>query len=123
MDESPVCSREAEAFKEKYEVFKKLGAEVIGISSQSSESHKAFATRHNLPYLLLSDAEGAVRKLYGVSSTLGVVPGRVTFVIDTEGVIKYLYSSQLQPARHAKEALSALQKLVKDPATCRNGEC
>jgi thioredoxin-dependent peroxiredoxin len=110
MDESPVCSREAEAFKEKYEAFKKLGAEVIGISSQSSESHKAFANHHNLPYILLSDVEGAVRKLYGVASTLGVVPGRVTFVIDKEGVIKYLYSSQLQPARHAEEALRALQK-------------
>ena len=110
MDESPVCSREAEAFKEKYEAFKKLGAEVIGISSQSSESHKAFANHHNLPYILLSDAEGAVRKLYGVSSTLGVVPGRVTFVIDKEGVIKYLYSSQLQTARHAEEAVRALQK-------------
>ena len=112
MDESPVCSREAEAFKEKYEAFKKLDAEVIGISSQSAESHKAFATHHRLPFILLSDAEGAVRKLYGISSTLGVVPGRVTFVIDKEGVIKYVFSSQLQPGRHAEEALRALQRIV-----------
>ena len=89
-----------------------MEGEVIGISSQSPESHKAFATHHNLPFILLSDAEGAVRKLYGISSTLGVVPGRVTFVIDKEGVIKYVFSSQLQPGRHAEEALRALQRIV-----------
>lgn len=110
MDESPVCSREAEAFKQKYEAFKKLGAEVVGISSQSVESHKEFAQHHGLPFILLSDVDGAVRKLYGVSASLGVVPGRVTFVIGKEGIIKYVFSSQLQPARHAEEALRALQK-------------
>lgn len=110
MDESPVCSREAEAFKDKYEAFKELNAEVVGVSSQSVESHRGFADHHGLPFILLSDVEGAVRKLYGVSATLGVVPGRVTFVIDTEGVVKYVFSSQFQPARHADEALRGLQK-------------
>ncbi len=109
MDESPVCSREAEAFRNNYNEFKELGAEVMGISSQSVESHKAFATHHSLPFLLLSDADNAVRKLYGVSSTLGAVLGRVTFVIDKEGIVKCVYSSQLQPARHAEEALKALK--------------
>ncbi len=110
MDESPVCSREAEAFKQKYQAFKKLDAEVIGISSQSVESHKEFAQHHGLPFILLSDADGAVRKLYGISASFGLVPGRVTFVVDKEGIIKYVFSSQLQPARHAEEALRALQK-------------
>lgn len=112
MDESPVCSREAEAFKQKYDDFKKLDAEVIGISSQSVESHKEFAQHHSLPFVLLSDADGAVRKLYGVSASLGVVPGRVTFVIDKQGIIKYVFSSQLQPAKHAEEALRELKKIV-----------
>ncbi len=110
MDESPVCSREAEAFKQKYEAFKKLETEVIGISSQSTESHKGFAQHHGLPFILLSDVDGAVRKLYSVSASMGLVPGRVTFVIDKEGIIEYVFSSQLQPARHAEEALRALQK-------------
>ncbi len=110
MDESPVCSREAEAFKQKYEAFKKLDAEIIGISSQGTESHKEFAQHHGLPFILLSDVDGAVRKLYGVSASMGLVPGRVTFVIDKEGIIKHMFSSQLQPARHAEEALRALQK-------------
>lgn len=109
MDESPVCSREAEAFRDKYEAFKELGAEVLGISSQSMESHKSFIKHHNLPYFLLSDLDNSVRKLYGVSSTLGIVPKRVTFVIDKEGIIKCIFSSQFQPAKHAEQALLALK--------------
>lgn len=109
MDESPVCSREAEAFKNKYKAFKELDAEVLGISSQSVESHKSFIKHHNLPYFLLSDLDNDVRKLYGVSSTLGIVPKRVTFVIDKEGNINYIFSSQLQPAKHAEQALLALK--------------
>ena len=110
MDESPVCSREAEAFRDKNSEFKELNAVVIGISSQSVESHKSFAASHNLPFILLSDEENKVRRLYGVSTTLGVVPGRVTFVIDKEGIIKSIYSSQIHPARHANEALRALKR-------------
>jgi len=111
MDGSPVCSREAEAFRDKYEAFKELDAVVIGISSQSAESHKAFANRHSLPFILLSDVDSAVRKIYAVPTTLGVVPGRVTFVIDKEGVVKYVFSSQFQPARHADEAVCALKRM------------
>jgi len=110
MDESPVCSREAEAFRDNYEAFTELDAEVIGISSQSAESHKEFARHHKLPYILLSDTDNSVRKLYGVSTSLGIVPGRVTYVIDKEGVVKHIFSSQLHPAKHAKEALRALRE-------------
>ncbi len=110
LDGSPVCAREAEAFRDKYGAFKELDAEVIGISSQGVESHKSFVSHHNLPYILLSDTDNSVRKLYGVSTTLGVVPGRVTFVINKEGVVKHVFSSQFQPAKHAEEALLALKK-------------
>jgi len=109
MDESPVCSREAEAFRDNYEAFTELDAEVIGISSQSAESHKEFARHHKLPYILLSDTDNRVRKLYGVSTSLGIVPGRVTYVTDKEGIIKHIFSSQLHPAKHAREALRALR--------------
>lgn len=109
MDESPVCSKEAEAFRDKYEAFKELDAVVIAISSQSIESHKSFASRHNLPFILLSDSENRVRKLYGVSTTLGI-PGRVTYTIDRAGMVKHIFSSQLHPAKHAEEALSSLEK-------------
>src|SRR3990172_1394150 len=110
MDETPVCSREAAAFRDNYEAVTELDAEVISISSQSAESHKEFARHHKLPYILLSDTDNRVRKLYGVSISLGIVPGRVTYVIDEEGIIKHIFSSQLHPAKHAKEALRALRE-------------
>ncbi len=109
MDESPVCSREAESFRDKYESFKTQDAEVIGVSSQSVNSHKSFVEHHKLPFILLSDPENKVRKLYGITSTLGFVPGRATFVINKDGIVRFLFSSQLQPARHATEALYALE--------------
>jgi peroxiredoxin Q/BCP len=85
-----------------------LDAEVIGVSSQSVESHESFASRHNLPFILLSDKDSSVRKLFGISNTLGI-PGRVTFVIDKKGFVFLVYSSQIHPARHAEEALRALK--------------
>ena len=107
-DKGPTCVKEAEAFKDSYESFKERNAEVMGISSQSVESHNGFASHHNLPYILLSDINSNVRKLYGVSSTLGV-PGRVTFVIDKGGIVKHVFSSQLHFNKHAKEALIVLR--------------
>jgi thioredoxin-dependent peroxiredoxin len=107
-DEGPTCNKEAEAFRDNYEAFKVSNAEVIGISAQSVESHKSFASHHNLQYILLSDADNNVRKLYGVTSTLGI-PGRVTCVIDKKGIVKHVFSSQLHFIKHAKEALLALR--------------
>jgi thioredoxin-dependent peroxiredoxin len=107
-DEGPTCCIEAESFRDNYEAFKEKNAEVIGISAQTVESHKNFVKHHNLPYILLSDTENKVRELYGVSPTLGV-PGRVTFVIDKEGIVKHIFVSQLHFNKHAKEALQALK--------------
>ena len=113
-DETRGCTREACEFRDRYDVFTNLGAEVIGISAQSVESHKSFATHHGLPFLLLSDEKNEVRKLYGVSATMGVIPGRVTFVIDKKGIVRHTFSSQFQPEKHIKEALKVLEKLEKE---------
>jgi peroxiredoxin Q/BCP len=110
-DESPGCTKQACTFRDSYEAFKELGAEVIGVSSQSVESHKSFVTHHNLPFVLLSDEKDSVRKLYGVPSTLGVIPGRVTYIIDREGVVRHIFSSQFQPEKHIEEAINVLKKL------------
>lgn len=110
-DESGGCTREACTFRDSYEVFKELGAEVIGVSSQSVDSHKSFASRYKLPSILLSDVDYQVRRLCGVPSTLGVMPGRVTYVIDKEGAIRHIFSSQFQPERHFEEATNVLKKL------------
>ena len=112
-DESAGCTREACRFRDSYDAFTDLGAEVLGVSSQSVESHKSFASHHGLPFLLLSDADGKVRQLYGVPATMGIIPGRVTFIIDQKGVVRHVFSSQLQPEKHIEESLSALRKLGK----------
>ena len=110
-DDTPGCTKQACAFRDDYEQFGKLDAEVMGISSDSVESHRSFASKHDLPFTLLSDEGGKVRKLYGVPTTFGIFPGRVTYVIDEEGVIRYVFSSQLGVSRHVEEALRALQSL------------
>ena len=107
-DDTPGCTKEACSFRDGYEQFEKLDAEVIGISSDPVKSHQRFVEKHGLPFVLLSDEGGEVRKLYGVPNTLGLFAGRVTYVIDEEGVVRHVFSSQLQAARHVEEALEAL---------------
>ena len=115
-DDTPGCTIEARAFRDSYEEFSAQGAQVVGVSSDSVRSHRRFAQRHDLPFLLLSDADGAVRRLYGVEKTLGLLPGRVTYVIDQTGVVRHVYSSQLRATRHPREALMVLSALGADGA-------
>ena len=110
-DDSPGCTTEACAFRDSYEVFKDAGAEVIGISSDSPDSHRQFAAKHRLPFTLLSDTGNQVRKLYGVPSTLGLLPGRVTYVINQDGVVQYIFNSQLNFKGHVEESLKTLRGL------------
>jgi len=116
-DDTPGCAKQACAFRDDHEQFGKLDAEVIGISSDSVDSHKRFAGKHSLPFLLLSDEGGAVRKLYGVPNTFGLFPGRVTYVIDAEGTVRHVFASQLDVEKHVEEARKALgsirQRIVK----------
>src|SRR5215467_13873032 len=109
-DDSPGCTVEACDFRDNHGRFVKAGAEVLGISADSVESHKKFADKHGLPMTLLSDPGGKVREDYGVKSTLGLLPGRVTFVIDKEGIVRYVYSSQLRFTQHVQRALEIVEK-------------
>jgi peroxiredoxin Q/BCP len=113
-DDTPGCTAEACSFRDSYEAFREAGAEVIGISSDSAESHQGFAARNRLPFLLLSDGDGQVRARYGVRKTLGLIPGRTTFLIDRDGIIRGLFSSQFQAARHVSEMLGVLQEIHKE---------
>lgn len=108
-DNTSGCTAEACAFRDSYEVFKEAGAEVVGVSSDSVAAHEGFAAKNRLPFILLSDEGGAVRKRYGVERTLGILPGRVTYVIDRGGVVRHIFSSQLNATRHVPEALAALR--------------
>jgi peroxiredoxin Q/BCP len=110
-DDTPGCTKEACSFRDQYRDFQDAGAVVVGVSSDSSESHRRFAERHRLPFTLLADQGGRVRKLYGVRTTLGLLPGRVTFVIDAQGVIRHAFNSQLQATKHVDEAIMVLKSL------------
>jgi peroxiredoxin Q/BCP len=114
-DETPGCVLEARAFRDRYDEFTAQDADVVGVSSDSVKSHRRFIERYALPFRLLSDRDSAVRDLYGVERTLGLLPGRVTYVIDRTGVVRQVYSSQLLPTRHSREALSVLAALAEQP--------
>lgn len=102
------CTKEVCAFRDSFEELGRLDAEVIGISSDSVDSHRGFADKHGLPFTLLSDEGGKVRGLYGVPNSLGIFPGRVTYVIDKEGVVRHVFSSQIGVEEHVEQALKAL---------------
>jgi peroxiredoxin Q/BCP len=116
-DESIGCTKEACSFRDSYEELTNLGAEVLGVSGQSVESHKSFATHYGLPFILLSDKDNKVRELYGVPSTMGIIPGRVTYIIDKKGVVRHIFSSQTQAERHVEEAKRTLKELEKEQLT------
>jgi thioredoxin-dependent peroxiredoxin len=109
-DDTPGCTKESCSFRDQYTAFTDAGAEVLGISSDSAASHAAFADKYKLPFSLLSDRDGKVRADYQVPATLGFLPGRVTFVIDRQGVIQHAFNSQVNAAKHVDEALSVLTR-------------
>lgn len=110
-DFSQGCTKQAQAFRDNYEALKEQGAKVVGISPDSPESHKKFQEKHNLPFLLLSDEDHSISQLYGVKSTLGFIPGRETFIINSKGEIKHLYTSQFKPKKHIEEAIKVVKEL------------
>ena len=112
-DHTPICAREACAFRDAYEDFLAAGAAVIGVSSDSERSHDAFARFHRLPFLLASDAGGKLRQAFGVPRTLGLVAGRVTYVIDIQGVVRHVFNAQLLVDRHVSEALTVVRELMR----------
>ena len=111
-DDSPGCTAQACAFRDQFEVFSAADAVIIGISSQSVKSHKAFAEKHRLSFTLLSDEGNKIRKQFGVpTNLLGLLPGRVTYVADKSGKVIYTFNSQLQTEKHVDEALRILKEL------------
>lgn len=107
-DDTPGCTAQACSFRDSYEEFAAAGAEVIGISSDGAGSHQGFAGKYELPFVLLSDPNGKARKAYDAYDLFGMIPGRVTFVINMEGKIIHKFDSQLSPTKHIKEALDIL---------------
>lgn len=111
-DDSLGCTKEACYFRDQFEVFDEADAVIIGISSQSVESHRKFGEKHKLSFTLLSDSGNKVRKMFNVQTNFfGLLPGRVTYVIDKSGTVIYIFDSQTQVTHHVDKALSALKGL------------
>lgn len=110
-DDSPGCTTEACSFRDNYEIFKKYGAEVVGISSGSIESHNKFVVKNNLPFILLSDEKGKIGNMYGVPTIFGMIPGRVTYLIDKKGIVRHIFSSQFNAKKHIDESLKILEDM------------
>lgn len=112
-DDTPGCTAEACSFRDEHHEFADAGACVVGVSSDGVESHRRFAEKHRLPFRLLSDRGGDLRRRFGVPKTLGLIAGRVTYVIDPKGVIRHIFSSQLRTRDHVEEALRLVRSLAR----------
>ena len=110
-DDTPVCTKEACSFRDAYQAFRDAGAEVIGVSGDSAESHQRFAGKHQLSYPLVSDRDGSLRKAFGVPKLFGFLPGRTTYVIDREGIVRLVFTAAFSSEGHKREALAAVKSL------------
>jgi peroxiredoxin Q/BCP len=110
-DETYGCTKEACGFRDQYEAFVEAGADVIGVSRDTADSHAKFRDHHRLPFTLLSDPGGRVATEWGVKPKLGIIPGRVTFVFDRSGVVRHRFDSMLQFGKHVDEALEVVKTL------------
>ncbi len=109
-DNTPGCTTQACSFRDAYQDFQDLGAEVIGVSGDSVSSHQNFQQKYKLPFILLSDSDRKLRKLFGVPTALfGLIPGRVTYVFDASGKAIYIFDN-MSAKNHISKALAALKK-------------
>ncbi len=111
-DNTPGCTMEACQFRDRYEDFTDLGAEVIGISSDSERTHRKFASKHQLPFVLLADPTKKVRKLFKVANSLLVLPGRETYVVNKSGIITMVFNN-INASEHMRRALKTLKSSTK----------
>jgi thioredoxin-dependent peroxiredoxin len=111
-NDTPGCTAEACLFRDQFEDFSDAGAVVIGVSNDDATSHRAFATKHRLPFTLVADRKGAVRKAWGVKRSLGILPGRSTYVVDKEGVVRHAFAAMGSVSRHVGDALTVVRGLV-----------
>jgi peroxiredoxin Q/BCP len=105
-----VCTAEACSFRDQYEDFKQKGVEVIGISGDSANSHESFSAKYNLPFVLLSDSDNSARKAFGALQFFGVIPSRITYVIDGDGIIRLVFDGLFKAEEHVERALQLIQE-------------
>ena len=113
-DETPGCTMQACSFRDSHTEFEDLGAVVWGVSADDTVSHRRFAARHTLPFPLLSDPGNTLRRRLGVPRAMGVLPGRVTYIVDGAGVVRHVFSNLLDGPAHVREA----RRILKDLNCC-----
>ncbi len=113
-DNTPGCTAEACGFRDKYELFRLLGAMVLGVNNDDLESHRKFAEKNTLPFPLLCDEGDSLRKKFGVPKFLALLDGRVTYVIDSKGIIRHVFEDLFNAPRHVTEALTVLEAIKRD---------
>lgn len=111
-DDTPGCIKEACKFRDDFEKFNDLHVTVIGISADNVASHKKFEEKYTLPFTLLADVDNVVRSLFGVPKSMVFLPGRVTYVIDKKGIVRYVFNSLFGAEKHIDNALKELQKIL-----------
>jgi peroxiredoxin Q/BCP len=111
-DDSPGCIVQSCQFRDDYSQYEKLGAQLFGVSMDNVESHQKFALKHRLPFPLLADAKGVLRRELQIAKSLGILPGRVTIIVDDNGIIRKIYNSQLRFKQHSKVALKFLHSNI-----------
>ena len=115
-DFTGVCTKEACGFRDIYDVLRKdHGAEVIGVSRDSEESHDRFKAEHRLPFRLIADRDGRLSKAFGVERLWGLIPfaKRVTFVADAGGTIRGVFHHELDAGRHVSDVRACLEAMAK----------
>ena len=120
-DDTPGCTAEACAFRDSYSDLQALGAQVWGVSGDDATSHQRFAARHGLPFPLLVDRGNTLRQAFGVPTVLGLLPGRVTYVIDGNGVIRHVFNNLLDGPAHRREAMAALKAIQAETGANQGG--
>jgi len=108
-DESPGCTIQSCSFRDKYEEFNNLGVQIFGVSSDSVSSHKRFKEKYNLQYSLLSDEGGKLAKSLVLKKNLGILHARVTLIVNPQGMITYVHTSQLGVTGHVRKALKEIK--------------
>ena len=120
-DDTPGCTTQACTFRDEHDELAEAGACVVGVSSDDVQSHRRFADKYRLPFRLLSDRAGELRQRFGVPKTIGLIDGRVTYVIDSQGIVRHVFNSQLRTRKHVDEALRLVRSLREASAPRRLG--
>ncbi len=110
-DDTPICTKEACQFRDEYADFEGADAEILGVSGDGEARHRAFSSKHELPFSILSDPGHVVAKQYDAMSTFGLMAGRKTYVIDKEGKIAHVTDARFSASKHVEEARAALDRL------------